>query len=338
MTTTKRVFISSTAEDLRRHRQSVLEVIDRLGYQAVHMETFGAIPTWSLQACRELVRDCDALVVIVAYRYGWIPSVEQGGDGKKSVTWLEVQEAMTTGVPVFAFLVDDKALWTEHREEENLVRARDEDEVRRIGEAVHHLVEFKASLSNQPVAFFSTPEDLAMKVSASLASWFGRAGRPFVSQGFWFHPGLGLAIPAPHGWAMTELMGQSILIRPREQRGFTDNLNVQTVPLSRDLGLSDVMEGSVAQLQALESVTIEAAERRMIDDRPVAYFRYHGLLPGQADPLHYVCCIYIRGDQQVVVTATAGPEHWAETSAIVESMVNGLRFTRSVPPATSSTT
>ena len=51
------------------------------------METFVAEPRSQLEVCRSKVAESDAVVVIVAHRYGWVPSVQEGGDGRKSVTW-----------------------------------------------------------------------------------------------------------------------------------------------------------------------------------------------------------------------------------------------------------
>ena len=62
-----------------------------------------------------------ALVVIVAHRYGFVPPVELGGDGVKSITRLEVEAALAAGKPVFAFLIDEKAPWAHAREQDRLL-------------------------------------------------------------------------------------------------------------------------------------------------------------------------------------------------------------------------
>jgi Domain of unknown function (DUF4062) len=41
---TLRIFVASTAEDLKSYRAAVTTVIDRLGHKPVHMKTFGAMP------------------------------------------------------------------------------------------------------------------------------------------------------------------------------------------------------------------------------------------------------------------------------------------------------
>jgi len=82
-----RIFLSSTSDDLGPHRAKIREVLDDLGQQAIHMGAFGARPAKPLDVCRQEVEQCDALIVVVGHRYGWIPSVEQGGDDRKSTTW-----------------------------------------------------------------------------------------------------------------------------------------------------------------------------------------------------------------------------------------------------------
>ena len=81
-----RIFLSSTAIDLREHRQKVSDAVMRLGDHPVAMESFGAKPNEPVEVCQEKVRECDALVVMVAHRYGWVPGTDDGGDGKKSIT------------------------------------------------------------------------------------------------------------------------------------------------------------------------------------------------------------------------------------------------------------
>src|SRR6185369_14379597 len=90
---TYRVFLSSTGIDLEEHRKHVSDAVLRLKQAPVAMETFGARPGDPLSVCQQLAQDADALIAIVAHRYGWIPSIDDGGDGNKSITWFEVEAA-----------------------------------------------------------------------------------------------------------------------------------------------------------------------------------------------------------------------------------------------------
>ncbi len=167
-----RIFLSSTSEDLKDYRGGVAEAIERFDQQAVRMEIFAAEPRAPLEVCRARVAECDAVVVMVAHRYGWVPSVEEGGDGKKSVTWLEVEAALGADKPVFAFLVDPDFPWAGAREELGLAAARTEEEAQTVWAAVRGLRDFKEFLDRRVTRqTFTTPDDLAAKVATSLFPW-----------------------------------------------------------------------------------------------------------------------------------------------------------------------
>ena len=62
------IFLSSTSADLQICRAKVTE----MRQITIRMETFGAKPAQPLATCRDEVQKCDALIVIVGHRYGWI--------------------------------------------------------------------------------------------------------------------------------------------------------------------------------------------------------------------------------------------------------------------------
>ncbi len=176
---TRRVFLSSTGLDLGAHREAADDGITRLKNAPVRMETFGAVPNMPVAECEQRVRESDALVVVVAHRYGWVPPAEQGGRDGKSITWIEVEAALRAPrpVPVFAFVVDDAHPWTELKEESRLRQPdvlADPAKIADVARAVQDLLRFKAWLKNDAglvVESFSTPADLALKVTAALANW-----------------------------------------------------------------------------------------------------------------------------------------------------------------------
>ncbi len=168
-----RIFLSSTAIDLQEHRQKVSDAILRLGDLPVAMETFNAQPNEPVDVCKQKIRECNALVVMVAHRYGWVPSVEEGGDGKKSITWIEVETALEEKIPVFAFLVDMNYGWTQPKEQDLLVKAEKEIDIAEVVKKVQALKDFRTFLESQAGLtrdIFTTPEDLALKVATSLST------------------------------------------------------------------------------------------------------------------------------------------------------------------------
>jgi hypothetical protein len=166
------IFLSSTSADLHACRAKVREMIDRLRQTSIRMETFGAKPTQPFATCRDEVQKCDALIVIVGHRYGWVPPKDDGGDGVKSITWWEVQWALDANKPVYAFLIDPKAAWTEEREQDRLTSATTESMFVEIGRAVRHLHEFRSFLDAKTTReLFTSADDLAGKVATSLHDW-----------------------------------------------------------------------------------------------------------------------------------------------------------------------
>ena len=103
-----RVFVSSTSEDLRDYRAAARRAIMDTDWKAEMMEHFGAkaAPT-SVQACYDVLSQCDLMVLIIAFRQGWVPTVDEGGNGTDSITALELKFARENEIPVLAFMAND---------------------------------------------------------------------------------------------------------------------------------------------------------------------------------------------------------------------------------------
>jgi tetratricopeptide (TPR) repeat protein len=163
-----RIFISSTAIDLRDYREKVRDAVLRLEDLPIAMETFSAQSGQPAPECMRLAAEADAVVCLVAHRYGYIPPPELGGDGERSITWLEVDAAKRAGKPVFAFLVDPSAPWTGVKEQDRLVS--EPEKAQEIFKAVQKLQEFKAYLDRECVRqTFTSLENLATHVTVALA-------------------------------------------------------------------------------------------------------------------------------------------------------------------------
>jgi hypothetical protein len=101
------VFVSSTAEDLAPFRAAAEQVILKMDWHPVRSEHAGNQPGPTVQACYDLMKGCGLFILICAFRRGWVPTVDQGGDGVSSITALELARARTCGIPVLAFLAND---------------------------------------------------------------------------------------------------------------------------------------------------------------------------------------------------------------------------------------
>lgn len=165
-----RILISSTAVDLPDYRAKVRDAVLSLEGLPIRMETFSALGGQPAPECMRLAAEADAVICIVAHRYGYVPPPDLGGDGDRSITWLEVAAAKRAGKPVFAFLVDPSAPWIAVKEQDRLVS--EPDKAQEIFKAVQKLQEFKAYLERECVRrTFTSPENLATHVTLALAKF-----------------------------------------------------------------------------------------------------------------------------------------------------------------------
>jgi hypothetical protein len=147
------VFISSTSRDLLDHRAAVAKALRYGGYHAIDMADFMARPEGATTACLKEVAESDLFVGIYAWRYGYIPA-----GATVSITEQEYIEAERLRKPCFIFMVDENYGWP--------------DQFKEGGDSARLLAEFKSRLDLKLVrTTFTTPDDLASKVLASLNRW-----------------------------------------------------------------------------------------------------------------------------------------------------------------------
>ncbi len=147
------VFISSTSRDLLDHREAVAKALLNAGYHPIDMANFMARPDGAVSACLKEVAESDLFVGIYAWRYGYIPE-----GAEVSITEQEFIEAERLNKPCFCFMVDETYDWPK--------------EFRDGGIHGRLLRDFKTRLDTKLVrTTFATPNDLAMKVLASLQRW-----------------------------------------------------------------------------------------------------------------------------------------------------------------------
>jgi tetratricopeptide (TPR) repeat protein len=171
-----RIFVSSTAVDLLEYRDKVRDAVLSLKSLPIAMETFSAMSGQPASECMRMAAEADAVICIVAHRYGYVPPTELGGDGERSITWLEVDAAKRAGKPVFAWLVDPNVPWTQVREQDRLTLEPPE-KVAEIVKAVQKFKEFKDYLERECMRqTFTSAENLAMQVTTALANFTPQHG------------------------------------------------------------------------------------------------------------------------------------------------------------------
>ncbi len=145
------IFVGSTYEDLKDYRSAVREALHQLETIVRGMEYFGSKPGSPKEECLKAVQSCKAYIGVFAMRYGSID--EETG---KSMTHLEFEEASRLGLPVLVYLIDEQnqPILPKHVE---------------TGKNAELLEELKTELKKKfIVSFFTTPEDLAKRISQDL--------------------------------------------------------------------------------------------------------------------------------------------------------------------------
>ena len=159
MTPSFPVFVGSTFRDLEPYREAACQALHRLETVVRGMEYFGSLPETPKEECLRIVRSCRAYVGIFAMRYGSVDAATG-----KSLTQLEYEEAQRVHLPSLVYLLD---------EERQPVLPRDIE----FGEGAEKLRLFKATLRERHViSLFTTPEDLAVKITQDLSALANRSG------------------------------------------------------------------------------------------------------------------------------------------------------------------
>jgi hypothetical protein len=153
------VFVGSTFTDLQPYRDAAREALHRLEVVVRGMEYFGSLPDTPKEECLRIVRSCSIYVGVFAMRYG---SVDPATG--KSLTHLEYDEAQRVRLPSLIYLLD---------EDRQPVLAKNVE----TGDGAVKLRDLKVALrARHVVTLFTTPEDLAGKLTRDLPQVASRSG------------------------------------------------------------------------------------------------------------------------------------------------------------------
>lgn len=144
------VFVSSTYEDLKEERASVISTLLKNGFIPTGMEYFTATSKTQWEVIEEIIPQCDYYIVITAGKYG---SIEPTSG--ISYTEKEYDLAISSGVPAIGFLYKDiKKLPFEKVEEKEEVRVK--------------LEAFHEKVKTHMCDFWTNKDNLATAVSNAL--------------------------------------------------------------------------------------------------------------------------------------------------------------------------
>jgi formylglycine-generating enzyme required for sulfatase activity len=151
-----KIYISSTYEDLKVHREAASKALRRLRHDIVAMEDYVATDERPLDACLADVAACDMYLGIIGWRYGYVP--QENNPQKQSITELEYREAEERKKPRLLFMVADDAGWPPKFVDK--------------GEAADRLRAFRDELGTGRLAsFFASEHELAELVTAAVVKW-----------------------------------------------------------------------------------------------------------------------------------------------------------------------
>lgn len=152
-----KIYVSSTYVDLRDHRAATIGQLRRMQHAVTAMEDYTARDESAAVACTDDVAASDLYVGLVAWRYGHIP--KDDNPNSLSVVEQEYQAAVDNGVPRLVFMLDETSLW-----HPLYLDAHSGD-----GDAGKRIRGFRKRLAEERLAsMFTSPEDLAAKVAASV--------------------------------------------------------------------------------------------------------------------------------------------------------------------------
>lgn len=152
------IFVSSTYEDLKDERDTVMKAVLEIGHIPVGMELFSAGNEEQWELIKRNIDDCDYYVIVIAHRYG-------SKDGAVSYTEKEYEYAVSKNVPVLGFIIDNSAEWPAAR----MDTAPEDREA---------LSAFKDRVKRKIVQFWKNRDELHGKVAIALGKAFRAYPRP----------------------------------------------------------------------------------------------------------------------------------------------------------------
>jgi hypothetical protein len=167
-----RIYVSSTFRDLESYRGACIRVLRQLGHEVVSMEDYVAEASIPVDKVVADVKSCDLYVVLVAWRYGYIPTADRitvdvagAVKGQTSITDYEYLAAGEAGKKRIAFLVHEHAPWPP-----NMMDGFDSSSPSGRGDLSKVLAFREKIQKDLMVAYFKEPSDLEARISAAVAS------------------------------------------------------------------------------------------------------------------------------------------------------------------------
>ena len=149
-----KIMISSTARDLPKHREQVMQACLRQGmFYPQMMEHLTAVNANALEASLKMVDAADIYLGVFAFRYGYVP------EGHSiSITEAEYNRAVERNIPRLIFIMSD----THPKQAEDIESGEGAEKIRMLKERIQ---------KDRVVGYFSSPEDLRALVIQALIDY-----------------------------------------------------------------------------------------------------------------------------------------------------------------------
>lgn len=151
------IFVSSTFVDLKEERQAAVEAILSSGHIPAGMELFSAGDESQMSVIKRWIDESDIYLLIFGGRYGSIDPVSG-----KSYTHLEYEYAIEKGKPLFAVVMDEKAL-------EAKVKIHGTSVIEQ--ENTKQLREFKTIVLKNLVKFWEDKKDIKLAIHETISDF-----------------------------------------------------------------------------------------------------------------------------------------------------------------------
>ena len=159
----KQVYISSTFEDLKAHREAAYMNLRGLEVTVKAMEDYLATDQRPLAKCLNDVSSSQIYVGLFAWRYGYIP--KRNNPKKKSITELEYRQAQESGAERLVFLTREDYPWPPSYID--AVAGKDRE--------AKQIMQLREELREELICdFFTTADNLAAKVTGAVAMALSR--------------------------------------------------------------------------------------------------------------------------------------------------------------------
>jgi Domain of unknown function (DUF4062) len=169
----KRVYLSSTFEDLKEHRRRVYEALNRLGaFQVVAMEDYVATDLRPVDRCLADVASADLYIGLFAFRYGHVPDADNAA--RRSITEMEYRHAGERGIPRLIFMAPDETQWNTRFMDGQTGAGDGGDRIRALRQELR---------ADKQLSEFTSPDQLAEVVAIAAARWLRSEGAGLGAAG-----------------------------------------------------------------------------------------------------------------------------------------------------------